>query len=449
MVPKSVDEFEAWMSTHAIDHHKIGVFDIDGVFRGKYVDRDKCLAAVDQGFGFCDVVLGWDSADALYDQTKVSGWHTGYRDAPVRLDLSTLRTIPFEPKTSLLIGQFEGDYANVCPRTQLYHVLQRLRAAGYEARVGFEYEFFVFDETPHSARAKGYRDLTPWTPGMFGYSVLRNSTHFEVHHELLEIMKGLDCPLEGLHTETGPGVLEAAIRYDEASRAADKAALFKTFTKVIMQRRGLMATFMAKWSNDLPGQSGHIHLSLWKAGQPAFWDEQAPDHMSTTMRQFMAGQLHTMGDLLPMTCSTVNAYRRLVPGLWAPTHVNWGHDNRTTALRAISPTPHTTRIEVRLAPADANPYLALTAALAGGLYGLEHGLELPDPVVGNGYENPGGMALPRTLSAATRGFRESSIAREMLGEAFVDHFATTREWEVRAHDRHVSDWDLARYFEII
>lgn len=447
------DELEQFLDREGIRHHKIGVFDTDGVLRGKYVDRDKFLSAARKGFGFCDVVLGWDSGDQLYDNTKVSGWHTGYRDAIVKLDLSTARTIPFEPDTIFMLGQFEGEYAQVCPRSVLERVITR--AAGMELipKAALEYEFFLFEETPHSAREKGYRNLKPFTPGMFGYSVLRNSVTHELYHDLLDTMQAFDCRIESLHTETGPGVLEAALAVDNAMRAADKAALFKTFAKVLVQRRGLLATFMAKWSNDYPGQSGHIHVSLCDigSGENKFYDANAEHGMSDMMRAFVAGQVRYMPDVLPMVCATTNAYRRLVPGLWAPTASNWGVENRTTAVRAIEAGAKGTHSEYRIGPADANPYIALAAALGTGLRGIEEGLELAPPVEGNAYEDPGkdSLPLPTTLSAATARFRDSSVARELFGDTFVDHFAATRDWEDREARKHVTDWDLERYFEII
>ncbi len=448
----SPQQLAEYLDSARVRYHKLGVFDMDGVLRGKYVDREKLLSAAEKGMGFCDVVLGWDSADQLYDNTRLSGWHTGYRDAEVQLDLSTLRTIPFEPDTVLVLGGFAGDYAAACPRGLLRRVVDKARAMGFAVFAAGEYEFFLFDETPHSAREKGYRNLRPLTPGMFGYSVLRGSVHHELHRDLIDTMAGLDCALEGLHTETGPGVLEAAIRYDEALAAADKAALFKTFTKVVAQRRGLMATFMAKWSDDLPGQSGHIHMSLRDAsGANVFFDPSAEHGMSATLRHFIGGQQRLMPELLALICPTVNAYRRLVPGMWAPTHSNWGVENRTTALRVIPAGAGGTRVEVRVAPADANPYLAMAAALASGLWGIEHQVEPPPPVGGNAYEDPGpgALPLPGTLGEAAAALRASEAAAQLLGDVFVDHFASTREWEDRQARRAVTDWDLARYFEII
>jgi len=232
---------------------KIGVFDNDGIQRGKYVSRDKFASAVKGGLGFCDVVLGWDSTDQLYDNVTYTGWHTAYPDAPVRLIPDTCRLIPFEEKTLLFLGEFAPEAEAICPRGTLRRVIDKAQAMGFSPDAAVEYEFFVFEETPNSVREKAYRDMRPITPGNFGYSVLRSSVWAELYHELLATCTAMRMPIEGLHTETGPGVLEAALAVDGALAAADKAALFKTFAKVIAQRRGLMATFMAKWSKDWPG----------------------------------------------------------------------------------------------------------------------------------------------------------------------------------------------------
>jgi glutamine synthetase len=434
-----------------LSHVKVGLFDVDGIMRGKYMSREKFFSALDGGFGFCDVVLGWDSQDQLYDNVRYTGWHTAYPDAPVRILPETCREVPAEPGTLLFLAEFAPPADVLCPRGVLRGVLERARSLGFTAHAALEYEFFLFDETPDSVREKGYRGLRPITPGYFGYSMLRSAVHSDFHRQLLDLCEAMDMPLEGLHTETGPGVLEAAIGVDGALAAADKAALFKTFTKVLAQQRGWMATFMAKWSNDWPGQSGHIHLSLrTKAGKAAFYDGKATHHMSRTMRHFVAGQQALLPELLALVAPTVNAYRRLIPGFWAPTSASWGVENRTCALRVIPGSEKSQRVEYRIAAADGNPYLALAAALASGLHGIEHALELGAPLTGNAYEHdaPARFRLPATLWEAAQRLKASKAARAAFGDSFVEHYAATREWEEREFRKHVTDWELARYFEI-
>ena len=440
------------LEQRGIEHVKLGVVDMDGILRGKYLNRAKFLSGLDKQLGFCDVVLGWDSNDQLYDNTRYTGWHTAYPDALVRVLPDTQRDIPFEPRTTFFLGEFSGAAEAICPRGTLRRVLQRADALGLCAFAAAEFEFFVFEETPHSLRDKGYRGLRTLTPGNFGYSVLRNSVHAELYQELLDLGQAMRFPIEGLHTETGPGVLEAALGYCEALEAADRAVLFKSFTKTLMQRRGLMATFMAKWSNAVPGQSGHLHISLRRRdGESLFHDPGQPHGMSQAMRWFIGGQQALMPELLSMVAGTVNSYSRLVPGYWAPTSATWGVENRTTALRVIRGGASSTRVEYRIAAADINPYIALAAAIGSGLWGIEHRIEPDAPIEGNAYdrEHPPQRRLPATLYEAAERLVASKAARELFGDAFVEHYAATRQWEEREFRKAITDWELARYFEII
>lgn len=450
---KTVQDARQIIEERGLTHVKVGLFDNDGVMRGKYMSREKFFSSLENGFAFCDVVLGWDLKDQLYDNVSYTGWHTGYPDAPVRILPETCRDIPFEDGMLLFIAEFAGPAEAVCPRGTLRKVIEKAADMGFEAFASLEYEFFLFDETPDSVREKNFTNLKPLTPGWFGYSMLRNSTHAELYHEILELTNGMDFPLEGIHTETGPGVIEAAIAVDNALNAADKGALFKTFLKVLAQRHELMATFMAKWSNDYPGQSGHIHLSLRhkNVSTSAFYDSSKKHNMSDIQLQFIAGQQKLMPQLLCMIAPTVNSYSRLIPGFWAPTDATWGVDNRTTALRVISGSDKSQRVEHRLGSADANPYLALAAALGAGLYGIEKGLQPEPQVKGNAYDqqHSEALALPKTLWEASQTFKKSGAARDLFGDTFVEHFAASREWEEREFRKHITDWEMKRYFEII
>jgi glutamine synthetase len=438
---------------------KLGIADIDGVLRGKYLTIEKLAALTSATAGFCDCIFGWDSSDQLYDNTAFTGWHTGYPDAQYRLDLSSLRWLPDEPGTPFFLADLAPrpgeEFHPICPRNLLRRVLKASADRGYELRLAFEYEYFIFQETPHSLREKGFRGLRPFTPGMFGYSVLRSSVQSDLYQGLLDYCEAMDIGIEGFHTETGPGVLESCIRVSPGLAGADRATLFKTFAKVYFQRRGIVPTFMAKWSLDYPGCGGHVHQSLWDArsGASLFHDPRGRAGMSRLMESYVAGQLRFMRELSAMVAPTVNSYTRLVKGAWAPTAATWGIDNRTTALRVVGGSPAAQRVEYRTAGADANPYLVTAACLASGLEGIERELKLGDPVVGNAYEVQGSLPeayqLPPTLRDAAALFSRSEMARKWFGDAFVDHFAASREWETRQYERAITDWELARYFEII
>lgn len=448
---KSAADLAGYVKERQLPFVKVGVFDIDGIMRGKYMGTDKFLSALEKGYGFCDVVLGWDSNDQLYDNVNLTGWHTAYPDAGVRLVPETTRLIPFENDLPLVLSEFTGPHEAACPRGLLRRVLARAKDMGYSVSSAIEFEFFMFDETPHSVREKKYKNLKTITPGFYGYSMLRSTVHADFYHELLDTCLKMDMELEGLHTETGPGVLEAAIKVDDALAAADKAALFKTFTKVLAERRGWMATFMAKWSRDWPGQSGHIHCSLQKDGKGVFHDAAKEHGMSDIMRWWIGGQQALMPELLAMIACTVNSYTRLIPGFWAPTDATWGIENRTCALRAIPGSPSSQRVEYRIAAADINPYIALAAAIGSGLWGVENRIEPDKSIEGNSYakKHAAKRQLPRTLWDSAQRLKASKPARALFGDAFVDHYAATREWEEREFRKAITDWEMERYFEII
>ena len=438
----------------------LSLADIDGVLRGKYVSLDKLGSLLAKGGGFCDCVFGWDMDDQLYepepttaDATAITGWHSGFPDARYRLIAASERTLP-DDGTPHFIGEFADDDGGdhpVCPRSLLRRVLARATAAGLTTLAGFEYELFVFKETPDSVREKGYRNLVPLTPGNFGYSLLRAATNADFFQGLMRHCTDLRLPLEGLHCETGPGVWEAALAAAEGLEAADRATLFKTFAKAFFQQRGAMATFMAKWSMDYPGQSGHYHFSLLEAdgGGNAFAGAGVPDRA----RWALGGLVRYTPEFLAMLAPTVNSYTRLVKGAWAPTAATWGIDNRTAAFRFIPGDAGGQHIECRVAGADGNPYLVAAATLGAALAGIEARLEPPEAVVGNAYDVedalPQASRFPPTLRAAAARLGASSAAREWFGDTFVDHFAATRLWESRQHERQVDDWQLGRYFEIV
>jgi glutamine synthetase len=433
---------------------KFAVSDIDGVLRGKIIHREKFFQGLDSGFGFCDVIFGWDANDEAYDNTTVTGWHTGYPDAQLRLDISTYRTIPWEDNIPFFLGDFSKDSTlePVCPRTLLKKIQKQCVDMGYMPLFTQEFEWFNFKKGVQPPGEKEYQNPQPLTQGMFGYSILRPSMNSAYFNDLFDLLEKFRVPLEGLHTETGPGVYEACTQPQEILEAADQATLFKTAVKEIAYRHGIIASFMAKWNMHLPGCSGHIHQSLWNKQQDTnlFVNVNDKDGVSELMKSYVAGQLKCMPYILPVYAPTVNSYKRLVEGAWAPTTVTWGIDNRTTALRVLNVTPKLTRLETRVPGSDTNPFLAMAASLASGLYGIKNNLKLDVvPTEGNGYKDIRNGKLATNLKEATALMRNSEIANSLFGEAFVDHFTRTRDWEWRQFSKHVTDWELKQYFEVI
>lgn len=439
------------------DHIKIkyGIPDIDGILRSKYVHKNKFMETADSNIGFCDVVFGWDSSDVCYENTTVTGWHSGYPDAKAKLDMSSFREIPWENNLPFFIADFSEDkkYAEAsCPRSLLKRIKKQCGEMGFKAVFAQEFEWFNFKGTPSEIHDKNFQQLDPITPGMFGYSDLRTSLNQAYVNDLFDLLEKFNVPLEGMHTETGPGVYEATVIYDDILAAADKAMLFKSGVREIAYRHNFVATFMAKWNTNLPGCGGHIHQSLWDetGTKNLFAAHEKNSKVTELLEQYIAGQLACLPEILPMYAPNVNSYKRLGHGDWAPATLTWGIDNRTASIRVIPGNQKSSRIELRVPGADTNAYLAMAASLASGLYGIKNKLKLTVPETkGNAYNEAEKGMLPKNLAHATQKMSNSKIAEELFGAAFIEHFTKTREWEWRKFEDEVTDWELKRYFEII
>ncbi|HJS53925.1 MAG TPA: glutamine synthetase family protein [Chitinophagaceae bacterium] len=448
-------EIIGYVKDHPSGKVKVAMADIDGILRGKYISAEKFLSAIETSLGFCNVIFGWDAGDATYDNVQYTGWHTGYPDTPAVLDLNSFRKIPWENDLPFFLAELTDEKGNpspVCPRQLLKKIMDEAIQEGHTPFFSQEFEWFNFAETPQSANEKQFKNLTPLTPGMFGYSILRTSLKNQFFTDLFELLKKFNVPLEGLHTETGPGTYEAAIVYSDILEAADRAVLFKTAVKEIAYKHGIMATFMAKINENLPGCGGHVHQSLWDKGgkKNLFYNEKDKMKMSELMKSYVAGQLYCLPHILPLFAPNINSYKRLVEGAWAPTTLTWGTDNRTVALRILAGSSKSCRLETRVPGSDVNPYLAMAGCLAAGMYGIKNKLKLKQPATaGNGYRDYSNGVLPSTLIEATQQMKQSKVATSLFGSGFVEHFSKTREWEWRQHLKAVTDWEYKRYFEII
>jgi glutamine synthetase len=438
---------------HGIETVKIGTPDLDGVYRGKRLVAQPFLDGLDgPGFAQCDVIFGWDIAEELITgiPLAIGSADTGFADILLRPDLSTFRIVPWEPACAAVVCDAydeHGQPVEQSPRTVLRRVAERARKLGFEPMMSAEFEFRIFREDQESLRAKNFTALRPLNPGYNCYSISHASIDDDVVGGLRRHMDAYGIEIEGYNREHGEGMYEMNLRYTASLEAADRAMLFKSGAKEILAQYGAVPTFMAKYSDQMDGCSGHIHQSLWSGGANAFWDAGAAHGMATALHAYLAGLLDTLPELFALYAPNVNSYRRYVAGSWAPTAATWGIENRTSALRVIAGSPGAARIENRAPGADVNAYLGFAACLAGGLSGIERGLAPPPPFAGDVYKSEGLRSLPRTLEAALDLFEASAIAREYLGDAFVDHYVAMRRWEVEKHRRAVTDWERRRYFE--
>ena len=446
-VAKLIDE-------HHVRSVKIGGSDLDGVYRGKRVGAQHFLSAAGEGFPQCDVLFGWDIQDEVIGSLPFSNWETGFGDIVMRPDLTTFAVVPWEEGCASVICDFfteHGDPLPVAPRCLLQRVVGRAKDAGYIANMAAELEVRFFREDQESLRGKNYYNLRALNPGLNCYSIHHASIDEPVIGRVCQMLNAYGIEVEAYNREHGAGMYEINIKYTDALRAADQTMLYKSATKEIAAQMGVTPTFMAKYADDLDGCGGHIHQSLWSLEGSAnlFWGAEDEQHLSGVMGQYVAGVLATLPEFMLMYAPNVNSYKRYVARTWAPTNLTWGIDNRTAAVRAIVSRPEAIRIENRVPGADLNPYLAFAATLAGGLHGIEKGLEPPSTVRGSAYKTLEAARLPNFLPQALEAFRSSELARRWFGDEFCDQYIAFREWEVEKHRRAVTDWERRRYFEMV
>ncbi|PGG99421.1 hypothetical protein AJ79_08537 [Helicocarpus griseus UAMH5409] len=455
---------------------KLAGVDADGILRGKLVSKKKFLSIAQNGFGFCSVIFGWDMHDQTYfKELAISNKENGYRDMVAIPDLSSFRRIPWENNVPFfLVSFFDPDTKgpiSACPRGLLRKAAAGMEKKGYRAMAGAEYEFYQFRapsnsnsgvERNSSSTATFLKEnpvnaLPPLTEGMFGYSLTRTVHNQDYYYGVFNTCRDFKCNIESWHTESGPGVFEAALEFGEIKEIADRAGLFKYVVKSLGSKFGITPVFMAKPRQGLPGNSGHMHVSIVSDAGKNLFSREVPDpspsypdvaHLSDLGRHFLAGVLDGLPDVMPLFAPTINSYKRLVENFWAPVTVSWGLEHRAASIRVIAPptsSPKSTRLEVRVPGADANPHYVLAAILALGWRGVEKQLALPVPPLARG-EDVGsstdqGVRLAKDLKEAVAVFtRKGSVAREVFGDEFVDHFGGTREHEVRLWEEAVTDW---------
>lgn len=442
----SVDDLTARIRAGDIDTVVVAFTDMQGRLQGKRLHGHYFVDIVlGHGTEGCNYLLGVDIDMNTVDGYAITSWDRGYGDMEFVLDLETIRLLTHVPATAMVQCDLVWpDHAPVVqsPRSILKAQQQRAAELGYDAVAGTELEFIVFEDTYEDAHDANYRDLTPANQYNVDYSIVGTTRIEPLLRDIRNTMYAAGLNVEGAKGECNLGQHEIGFLYDDVLVTADNHAVYKTVAKEIAAHHGKSLTFMAKF-NEREGSSCHIHLSLrGQDGKIVFWEDE---HRSALYDQFVAGVLATMTDFTLLYAPNVNSYKRFADGSFAPTAIAWGEDNRTCAVRLVGKGAGA-RMENRVPGGDVNPYLALAAMMAGGLHGIEKGLELEPALVGNAYTS-GRQKVPGTLQEARDAFHSSAIARAAFGDEVVDHYTNMADVELAAFNAAVTDWELRRGFE--
>jgi glutamine synthetase len=442
-------ELDRLMAAGEIDTVIVAFADMQGRLTGKRVSARLFAEEVAaHGAECCNYLLAVDVEMNTVDGYAMSSWGSGYGDMVMAPDMSTLRLLPWLPGTALVMADLRwasGDPVVASPRAILQAQLDRLAGRGLVALVGTELEFIVFEDTYRDAWAAGYRGLSKASDYNVDYAIHASTRMEPLLRDIRLGMDGAGMYCEGVKGECNSGQQEIAFRYDDALVTCDNHTIYKNGAKEIADQHGKSLTFMAKF-DEREGNSCHIHISLrGDDGSAVLADAGDPLGMSAMFRSFVAGQLATMRELTLFSAPNINSYKRFVEGSFAPTAIAWGLDNRTCAMRVVG-SGHSMRVECRTPGGDVNQYLAVAALIAGGLHGIDQGLELSEPCLGDAY-SLGAQRLPVTLADAAELFEASTVAREAFGDEVVEHYLNNARIEIAAFNSVVTDWERVRGFE--
>jgi glutamine synthetase len=415
----------------------LAIPDMNGSLRGKALRPVAFDEAVERGTVMTDLILGLDPSDTPIADYERFGIRTGAADLLVRPEPDTVRELSWRPGWRICLATPswpDGSPVGFAAREVLRRVVDDVATLGYEPLAAFEYEVRVWDTEDR-----------PTSSGI-SYSLAEVTRYAALLDALVPALEGLGVRLSAVHTEAGPGLLELNLAPSRGLRAADDATLVKFGVKQVAASLGLRASFLAKTVPGEEGSSGHLHTSLWDGATNAFAGSAPTDPVPAVFASAVAGVVEHLPAASLLLNPTINSYKRLVPGWFAPINATWGYENRSCAVRAIrSSRPELWRFECRRPGADANPYLALAAVLASAADGIRHRAEPPTPLEGDAYARSDVPELPGSLEAAIGAFRADEPLRRALGDAFADYFVTSREWELKAWRETVTDWERARY----
>jgi len=415
----------------------LGIPDVNGSIRGKALRPDAFEAAMEHGTVMTDLLLGLDPVDVPIADFERFGIRTGAADLLVRPDPGTLRELPWRPGWSVCLATPRWPDGTACAfatREVYRSTLEDIAGLGFEVMSAVEYEIRLWD-------ANG----SPMSSGI-SYSLDEIGRYERFVSGLVRALEGLRIELSAVHTEAGPGLLELNLGPGRGLSGADDAVLVKFAVKQLAASMDLRASFLAKTAPGEEGSSGHVHLSLWNGSMNVFAAPDAGHPIPPVFAASVAGVLEHLPAASLLLNPTINSYKRLVPGWFAPTNVSWGYENRSCAVRVIrSARPELWRLECRRPGADANPYLALAAIGASAADGIRAAASPPSPVEGDAYARTDLAELPGSLESAIRAFEGDPAFRHALGDSFSEYFTTSRAWELKAWRETVTDWERARY----
>ncbi|HMJ00320.1 MAG TPA: glutamine synthetase family protein [Gaiellaceae bacterium] len=440
----TLKELEQAVSDGSIDTIVVAFTDMQGRLMGKRVQGKFFVEGgiADHGIEGCNYLLALEMEGDPVPGYEMASWERGYGDFTANPDLASLRRIPWLEATALVLGDVEwadGTPVTASPRQVLKRQVERAKALGYTPMFGSELEFFLLKETYEEAHAKHYRDLTPSVPYILDYHILAATYDEPFIRQIRNGMEGAGIPVETSKGEAWPGQHEINFRYADALTMADNHVVYKNGAKELAHLNGCSITFMAKPDHTWIGNSCHIHSSLWQGDRSAFEGE------TEVFKQWLAGQIACFKELAIFLAPTINSYKRFAAGSWAPTTLAWGHDNRTCGFRIVGHGP-ALRTETRIPGGDVNPYLAFSALIAAGLYGIENELELPPALEGNAYESDA-ERFPHSLRDAISALEQGTMAREALGDDVVDHYLNYARTEQELFDSAVTCYERERMFE--
>ncbi|TDK41337.1 glutamine synthetase family protein [Antarcticimicrobium luteum] len=447
----SFEDLKARVEAGEVDTVLACLVDMQGRLMGKRFHARHFIASAWEETHCCNYLLATDLAMATPEGYASTSWSAGYGDYVMKPDLTTIRPMPWLEGTAMVLCDLldHRTHAEIAhsPRAILKKQLRRLDALGYDAMMATELEFFLFEQSFDDLRKQGYRELAPLSGYNEDYHILQTTKEEHVMRPLRNHLWNAGIPVENTKGEAEAGQEELNIKYAPALDTADYHTIAKHATKEIAWQQGRAVTFLPKWHQDKVGSSSHVHQSLWKDGAPAFFDPEDELGMSALMKSYVAGLLKYAADYTYFLAPYINSYKRFQKGTFAPTRIIWSIDNRTAGFRLCGDGTKAVRIECRVGGSDINPYLAMAAMLAAGIRGIEEGLELQPPFKGDAYEGES-RQIPYTLRDAREALLASDMLRAALGDEVITHYARAAEWEIEEFNRVVTDYEVARGFEL-